>query len=298
MQNAMPKKLDLLRLVIDLILVVGLAVLIGRTVWAVAAPQASLVPSNEDAHAYPAGYVAPNLPLVDRSILTRYDPFKGAVVDTETVEAAALDAPETSLNLLLEGVRAEPDGQGAAFIRLPDNRQIVLGVGEDVLDGVLLEYVFEDRVTLRTRGKLETLFRRPADQPGAIVTLAGDADTIADAEGALSPGNTNGLGRNKKDRAQAISAEKLLANARLVPFRENGLMTGYRISGRSGASVIRSIGIEPGDIITEINAQVASDLSAEDLRDIFNDASRLDLGLVRDGHPVALSVVLVKGTTE
>jgi general secretion pathway protein C len=100
-------------------------------------------------------------------ILTSADPFLSSERKSATINAAAIDAPVTNLSLKLQGVRAKGDGGGVAFIVLPDNQQVRAEIGSEILDDVSIEYVFHDRVTLLTRGQLETLYLR---NPEAVQT--------------------------------------------------------------------------------------------------------------------------------
>ena len=285
----------MVRSAMEVLLIICLAVLIGRAVWAVLSPEASENSQGEEVQAFQAGLAGPGGQRVDRSVLTQFDPFSASALQEEGFDAEALDAPETSLNLDLTGVRAESEGKGAGFIRLPDNTEGVFEIGDEVLDGVVLEYVFADRVALRTRGKLETLYRRDNNQPGAIVTLvAGDVpDAVPDA--VLG---TERLSEAANVRATRVSPKEFLENTTLAAVRKNGVKNGYKVFPKADPAIMKSIGFETGDVIREINSQPVANLNGEDLTELFTGSSRLDLMVERDGEIFKLPVLFATGAKE
>ena len=263
------KLLGVLRGGLEIGLIAVLAVVCGPIVWQIAAPSEVL--------GIPVTYSAPqkNFALVagaDLSILTQYDPFTANVTGTSSDSHAAENAPETSLNLTLKGVRSASDGTGVAFILLPDNRQLRAEIGDEILDGVALEYVFADRVTLRVRGELENLYRR---EPGASsgILAADGASVTADAA-----------------TVRDVSSAAFLGGVNLVPVRESGVRNGYRLTPRADANVLISAGFEPGDIIRQINNRAISQMDSEDLQELMLSTAQIDFDLERAGEAARVSV--------
>ncbi len=236
-------------------LTIGLAVLIGMTVWPVFAPpatsstpptllasQARFDPVSEDAARY--------------DILSEFDPFTAKNVNQERASASTVDAPETSLNLVLKGARATGDSRGAAVIQLPDNQQISASIGDEILDGVVLEYIFADRITLRRNGALENLFLREKEGTTSVI-LPAASDPVA-SERAQRPSAERASQASTSARASrgnnTVLANEFARGVQFLAVRDDGVRSGYRVVPRAGSDALAQAGFEPNDIIRAVNA--------------------------------------------
>lgn len=271
---------DVARFCVEAFLVLVLAYMCSQTFWkfmapsgiSLQAPSVSALSAPVYAEAKAAGHADGFV------ILTTTNPFSPRERSDLSVSAAALDAPETSLNLILRGVRANGNGAGVAFISLPDNRQVRASVGVEILDDVKVKYVFEDRVTLLTRGELETLYLRDPDstQRGLEVSTRQDARTAS--TGVLQ-----------------VSASSFLRNVSFVLVREGGTRAGYRLMPKSDGAALTSAGFEPEDIIRRVNASPVSEIDSEDFQELLLRSGVVDFDVERAGEPVRLSVRFLEG---
>jgi len=71
-------------------------------------------------------------------------------------------APETKLNLLLSGVIAAEDAQQAVAFVAAGKRAVekAYGIGDNLPGGAILKEIYEDRVLLEYRGRMENLTLR------------------------------------------------------------------------------------------------------------------------------------------
>ncbi len=212
-------------------------------------------------------------------ILTNADPFLSSERKSATIKAAAIDAPVTNLSLKLQGVRAKGDGGGVAFIVLPDNQQVRAEIGSEILDDVSIEYVFHDRVTLLTRGQLETLYLR---NPEAVQT-------------GLRPASLTQPALPARAETGAVSAQRFLQDVSFSVVRENGVRAGYRVTPKTDASVLASAGFQPDDIIIRVDKSPVSEIGGEDLQELFLRSNIVEFDITRNGHPKSLSVRFGRG---
>ena len=121
----------------------------------------------------PSSFLSPkikNLALVNTSenasidigMLARITPFSRQLNSVElepTIVSNQPDAPETELNIILNGVRADGNGAGVAFISSGNNQQQRYQVGDDItgLQGVSVESIYSDGVLLSRNGRIERL---------------------------------------------------------------------------------------------------------------------------------------------
>ena len=108
--------------------------------------------------------VAPvvNRPAQQSAILMAQRIANSHLFGRANVKAAAergTTAPETKLNLLLSGVIASPDERSAvAFIRAGKGSvEKAYGVGDNLPGGAILKEVYEERILLEYRGRMENL---------------------------------------------------------------------------------------------------------------------------------------------
>lgn len=280
----------MLRISVEVALTVGLAYVAGQAIWFFLAPAETGSETAISSEAVQAGYATQTVSSRDLSILTSLDPFNTEDAPANLIDSSALDAPETTLNLTLQGVRANGDGAGVAFITLPDNRQLRATVGDQVLDNVTLEYVFADRVTINTRGQLETLYHRDLDRQDGILSAN---------NGALREPQSV---REQPVRASAprpgepVTPGALLGSVTLATMRRDGQRFGYLIEPRTDERLMVSVGFEPGDIITSVEGIPISEINGEDLQELVMSSPSVDFEVDRDGDFRRVSVTFAGGS--
>jgi len=82
--------------------------------------------------------------------------------EVKAVAERGVSAPETKLNLLLSGVIASPDERSAvAFVAAGKGAaEKSYSIGENLPGGAILKEIYEDRVLLEYRGRMENLTLR------------------------------------------------------------------------------------------------------------------------------------------
>ncbi|MEL6567814.1 MAG: type II secretion system protein N [Pseudomonadota bacterium] len=265
-----------MRALVEVSALVVLGSLLGKSVWLVLAPAASVAaptpPPNLPSLSMSATSAAP----ADKSILLRVNAFEegSAVVAAPTLD----DVPETSLNLKLKGQRAVTgEGLGTATIVTPDNRQGVYREGEEILDGVVLSRVLSDRVILEKDGRFESLFWDGRD--GALNVLGSAYEprqNVANQE--VVEGSTYRI----------ASLSTLLGAARIE--RATG-PAGWRFRAVGDPSVLRSAGIFDGDYLMSIDGTSAESLNYESLSALLNNADRVNLSVRRGTQTLNLTLI-------
>ena len=83
---------------------------------------------------------------------------------SSAVEIAAI--PESRLNLVVRGIRTgQAAADGVAFLQTPDGRDGIFRPGDEIVDGVTLHSLDEERIIIDRRGRLPR--RRWRRQPAA-----------------------------------------------------------------------------------------------------------------------------------
>ena len=276
-----------LRALIEIGLTGALAILLGQTVWSVLdRPSASErepailgTSISSDATLAPAEKYA---------ILTASNPFTLKADLQATANIATLDAPETSLNLVLKGARAAGDQQGIAVIQLPDASQVRVQVGDDILDGVTLEYIFADRVTLKRDGAFENLYMRDIEgEPNVILRAGTSGDGVDVARDVRTP-----QPKARRGGVNRVAAKDFWRGVEFRALNEAGVRKGYKVSARGTSGALQAAGFEPNDIIRAVNSTPISKINAEDLQRLMSADQPVRFEVEREGQTVQVQTGL------
>jgi general secretion pathway protein C len=187
--------------------------------------------------------VTSNVAAVDGSRLATFSIFK---VDTTVSAGDAANAPDTVLQLKLDGVFASNNPQQSSAIISEQGQGIgkLYQVGQQVSGGATLSAVYVDRVLLQRNGVDEVLRFVKTN------LLGGDTPVVA-------PVAADKRGLQARDMlSQAVSRLNTEPDAYLS---EMGLVAkkgqGYEITDNAPANLRRSLGLKAGDKILRLNGQ-------------------------------------------
>ena len=154
-----------------------------------------------------------------------------------------------------------------------------------------LAQVFPDRILLRRGERYETL-RLPevsASLGQAPATTGRAATAGIRAPSVLSDGTSVRDLRDEIVRNPLSFARRVAT----IPVRENGRLVGYRLRARDGSRTLEELGVQPDDVVTEVNG-IRLDTrrgGMQALRDL-RTADSISLTLRRGGSEIPLSLSL------
>lgn len=201
----------------------------------------------------------------------------------------AIDAPETRLNLSLNGVIASSDKRVArAFIAAGGGAEKSYRLDASLPGGAILKEIHPDRVILLRGGQFETL-RMPKKVDSIVFEAPQPAETKS-ALNSIQPQVTREEVLQYKQKL--LTAPKELAGAiRQRPVRRDGKIIGYRLFPGSDKETFKRLGLKPGDIITGVNGMPLSDpASAMALYGQLPQMSELNIELQRGGQDMTLAL--------
>ncbi|NQY96121.1 MAG: hypothetical protein HRT82_03080 [Henriciella sp.] len=268
------------RLAIELILVIVLALLAARLVWVIASPADSVATYTDRPLPTPMRGMSSTLAIsTDRSVLITDNPF-----DQGEVELIVDDVPETNLNLQLDGLRmsTESDGAGNAIIRTPDGRGKNYRIGDQILPGVTLERILSDRVIINRDGADETLM---LGGRGDGLSVISDDSQIITPGGNFETGQSPAAAPSESGviEGQLAGPEVLFGAINTGPLITNGSLSGYRLSPIGSADTMRRAGLQPGDVLLQINGTSVAGLDMDDVVSRFSGMETVDLEINRNG---------------
>lgn len=260
---------------VEVALVLTLAALSTEMLWLVLTPTASS--SQPTALRVAPIAVGSNEARARIALLTTQGFFHREHVSSGALTSAEIAAPKTLLNLELFGVRFGDKARGgSAIIRTPDNAQDVYVVGQEIVNGVRLERVMQDRVVIRRNGVAESLFL--------------DSDQIANA---AAPETINVSSPIEVSRSHIDGDVAALFSQVEIRPRNSG--PGVVISPRGSGELFRQAGIAAGDVLVAVNGTPIGGVeSLATLAGTLRDSNEIILKFERDGRSETRRIVVEK----
>jgi general secretion pathway protein C len=195
----------------------------------------------------------------------------------------ALDAPETKLNLELQGIFIAQDAKlSTAIVAQKNKTGELFAIGDKLPGNATLAAVFEDHVLIRRGTRVEKLlfsdskFQFVSDRSPASTSPrsgGGISDTTRSHQGSAknsisdkNESNNNSINNSPINTYQEKLRSDLqgtLSKAGITPV-STGESNGYKV-GADAQGAIKQAGLQPGDVILSINGKpvgVASNDSA------------------------------------
>lgn len=220
----------------------------------------------------------------------------GKAPEVETPQQT--DAPETNLKLTLTGLVASSESNGGAAIIENRGSQNTYGIGEKV-DGTraIVKEVLVDRIIISNGGRLETLMLDGVDfaevKETKVVAVKPHPNTLRQK----SP-------RRNESRQLSQSSAEMAAQLRtspakftdfiaIQPYRAEGRIQGYRVNPGRDPVLFKEVGLQPNDVLTEINGLDLTDIKQSmEAMQMLKGAEALDLTVSRNGDTMTLSIEL------
>jgi general secretion pathway protein C len=225
--------------------------------------------------------------------LASWHPFGVAPKVSATPVVATLDAPDTTLSLVLNGVQGYEDAtDGYAFISSGRGEQKLYHAGATIegANGATLHSVYPDRVLIDRGGHVETLrFPEPQDLGRAAAPTARLAPP--------PPQNPTGSLRE----VISANASRITDVIRAVPHVDGDRMIGYRVTPARNREAFAALGLEPGDVLTEVNGTALTDpASSLQVFESLGEASMATVTVLRNGSPqvVVIDMTQVQNIAE
>lgn len=177
---------------------------------------------------------------VNLSILKQADLFGVLQHKAQSAETPP-DAPDTPLNLLLQGTLATQERHAAkAIIAGPDGNGKLYQIKDLLPSGAILHAIYPDRVILLRQNRYETLRLSPDKQDGPL--------------NRPMPTASQSVGDLAKYKKQILENPSRLSEfVRLSPAKEDGRIIGYLLSPGEDPSLLDELDLQQGDIVTAVN---------------------------------------------
>lgn len=219
----------------------------------------------------------------DFSALADWHPFGEADQQAAPVAVAVVDAPDTTLSLVLKGILSiDEDPKGGAIIQSNRGEDRAYRAGQTIegADGTTLHSVYSDRVLLDRNGRLETL-RLPKELSSSSPAM-GMTPPMPQASAAASGSLREAIGAN---------AARLSDILRPAPHIQDGKVVGFRVTPGRDAAAFEALGLRPNDVVTDINGTVLDDPSQGlQIFQSLGETTQANVTVLRDGVPQVIVI--------
>lgn len=239
----------------------------------------------------------PLITASDRSIepellqnVLRYPLIKSASIPA-VEDAAAINAPETTLNLKLVGLLYSTDKDEArAIIVTPADGARSFATRERVADNAEIYSIEPDRVILTHAGRQEALMLDP-DQTTASVQPAAVAQPVS--ENRVSAASPGGLPQTLASGGSK-SLDDMMREFSVTPVMEKGVFQGVRLKALKNPKIMEEWGIGPDDVIIAVNGiELNSPGRMMILYDRLKRQREFEVTLDKDGNRRTVAVDLL-----
>jgi len=208
-------------------------------------------------------------------------------------ESSGEAAPSVGDISLLGTVVGRSGMSYAVFQATQTKKQEVSRVGDKVFDLGVLRSIETDRATVDSNGRMLTFYLPQEKPPGA------GSPEIRPSTPVSPSGRFSGVSRKSGSEwvidQRALNnvlndMGKVLTDARLLPYIDNGKVTGFRVSEIKPEGVFNLIGLKNGDILVKVNDyNIDSPEKGVQLLTGLRGESRISLDVIRNGQPTKLN---------
>jgi general secretion pathway protein C len=262
------------------VLVIAIAYQLATLTWALvpgSAPVATAAPSPVE--------TGRDAPASDYSVLLNSHLFGEAAEQSAVVVAPVADAPDTTLSLTLRGILSkedDPTGPSGSVIIEGSGAQsktYFVGQGIDGADGATLHSVYADRVLLNRNGRLETL-RLPKELTASAGASMARPSPLPQA---AQPSSLRDVISDNASRFADIM--------RPVPHVQEGQIVGFRLNPGRDRAAFEALGLQPGDVVTDINGTVLDDVTQSmQVFESLGESTQANVTVLRDGVPQVIVI--------
>lgn len=270
-----------LSLITCCVLIAMSAWILGQLAWFVEPAEQSVTPWKAQASSSSRPQSTLDISSLQKShLFGEYNAETPQVIEQPVIQ----DAPKTRLNLVLVGAVASSDPNRSLAVIANRGKQATYGISEEI-EGTRakLKAVLVDRVIIDNSGRDETLMLEGLEYKRLAVSAPAKPRASASVRG-----NNPGSAEEKLEEIKAKitkDPQQIFQYVRLSQVKRDGNVIGYRVSPGKDPELFKSVGLQSGDIATQLNGQDLTDPAA--MGSIFrsiSDLTELNLVVERDGQ--------------
>jgi general secretion pathway protein C len=178
----------------------------------------------------------------------------------------------------------------AIFQGTQSKKQEVSRIGDRVFDLGVLRSIEPNRATVDSNGRMLTFYLPQEKPPGAGSPEAKPASSSDRFSGVAQKSGSEWVIDQRALNNVLNNMGKVLTDARLLPYIDNGKVAGFRVSEIKPDGVFNLIGLKNGDVLVKVNDySIDSPEKGVQLLTGLRGESRISLDVIRNGQPTKLN---------
>ncbi len=222
--------------------------------------------------------------LIDLESIQKANLFGQYQADAKPIaQPVVKDAPKTRLNMVLVGAVASNNPERSLAVIANRGQQATYGVGERI-EGTRasVKAVLIDRIIIENGGRDETLMLEGIEYKRLEVEPPSKKPSSS-RFGNNPSSNTDKLASIREEISE--NPQNIFQYVRLSQVKRDGKIVGYRVNPGKDAELFDSVGLQRGDIATQLNGQDLTDpASMGEIFKSISDLTELNLTVEREGQ--------------
>lgn len=220
--------------------------------------------------------------------ILKNNPFKLKVEENKPAQESVQDIKsETTIATPSDKLSAlgYVDDQGRILALVKLNNDVKVFSSEKEVEGYIIDYVDNNTIFVSKGGKVYEL---KLEKDNTIIRNSVKKQPISNP----SSNKTNNYKINRQEiEKQLKDINSLIRTVFISPYYNNNEFIGYRISRMTRDSILRKIGINPGDVIVRINGDsVENPQRMMELLSKISDVTAVSIDILRRGQKQSVFV--------
>jgi general secretion pathway protein C len=236
-----------------------------------------------------------NAPSTDYTAIAAWHLF-GRLEAGRPVEAAPAPLPVTPLNLRLVGVFFIERSADRALALIAEGSGPERGyrIGESLPGGARLERVQRDHVVVSRNGRQEMLNLPKIGDPNSTPAPAPAPEPESAPASSVEPRVIDASVMAQRLRTEMATRPQALEDIAFAsPYMQSGQFVGFRLRPGRDQQLLRQLGLNSGDVITEINgSRLNNPMQGFSILQEVMSADQVSLRVLRSGAEIPLTFSL------
>ena len=220
--------------------------------------------------------------------ILKNNPFKLKVEENKPAQESVQDIKsETTIATPSDKLSAlgYVDDQGRILALVKLNNDVKVFSSEKEVEGYIIDYVDNNTIFVSKGGKV---YEVKLEKDNTIIRNSVKKQPISNP----SSNKTNNYKINRQEiEKQLKDINSLIRTVFISPYYNNNEFIGYRISRMTRDSILRKIGINPGDVIVRINGDsVENPQRMMELLSKISDVTAVSIDILRRGQKQSVFV--------
>jgi len=229
--------------------------------------------------------------IYDRFINSGFLGAAGQAAPPAAAPPPTAEVAETQLKLKLKGTAATTPRDlfaSAVILNEEDNSINTYTIGQQVVDGVKIEEIYQRKVILfNSNSNQREVLRSDEEKPGETTAMA----SAAPAGGSPGPGKRITVKKNELVQEVFMNYGDLVGKIKPEMYYDsNGKVAGITASNLESIPLAGKLDVRNGDVLQSVNNEpIDSEAKVMELVNKYRNSNMVRIGILRNGKPITVT---------